>query len=898
MAQSGTFLRHLTKASLINVNLSCDTLISFGSSASDSAATVRWYPNVERTLLISTKYNIYLVQLDKLSGKDPVDLTATDSVDGIAKISPGQEIKSCTFSPDGSVIAIAFGTSISLWSLESLTEVHSIRSSPGDGNASEYSSIAFVPLPNGPARYILAGKQCNLVLQLWDLEGSRVEPVQELEFKCQSVDTSASFNAILFEPKVPSLLVANSSREAVFVITLQAGAGADVGEPNRSSSHESDADLCKRVASHNNMPDTTDNLSIAFQHISEILVKDPTISLAWTPTISKTDKFDFYALQETVVRLYHLPYNVIQPKDWQMAPVIEVEDASANVATVSLAQKSDSVHEETGPESTEHLIEAGTTSDVIASVERLKERRLSEHSATLKDGQTRADDDPLKEKLALNKNKTLKQVLGIRTPTPIVSPLVGPETDAQQASVPDISSGNEEEELMESAPVRSVDVSSSSSVADESLLATSKPVNGSKEVKQGRHRGNNENGAILEARVKSPTVNSPVLPQEGESLAENSHSQVEGAVLAKNLRKLEREILAGVDKIVQREMQQHRKQLAHERQANQNAENQRQQTLLRYVCSTLNNNTQKVLEQIIKQEIQNSVLPAISELANIQVEKAFGNQSTEKIAKTVALHVQKSLPTLKGDSKLSREAMDSITDSIQLAVFPAVDNAFRKMSADLEKRLLAKLEPLQQQQAQMTNLLQIMAQMQGSIEDMKRQLQEMQRNSGLVTSQPQPLHPRTPFNPNLTFAEPMMPPHLVAVNQEVDQAAMAGDWEEAFLKALQTADQAVIIRLCSKCDPGVVFGGNCQLSQPVLLSLLHHLSLDLGQQTDLRLTWMIDVLQALNPQDLEIAQPYAIVLPSVLQRVDEVQQQLSTQPGQEMTRQKMMYLAAIVRQRL
>ncbi|RUS21401.1 hypothetical protein BC937DRAFT_92796 [Endogone sp. FLAS-F59071] len=99
------------------------------------------------------------------------------------------------------------------------------------------------------------------------------------------------------------------------------------------------------------------------------------------------------------------------------------------------------------------------------------------------------------------------------------------------------------------------------------------------------------------------------------------------------------------------------------------------------------------------------------------------------------------------------------------------------------------------------------------------------------------------------LVQPTVSAQILQLNQEIDQAIARGDYDDAFWKALQSNDQAVVLRLCSKLNPALVLGPlRPTLNQPVLLSLLHNLSVDLTTYMELRFNWIQEVLLKLNPK--------------------------------------------------
>ncbi|CAG8682941.1 6683_t:CDS:2, partial [Ambispora leptoticha] len=110
-----------------------------------------------------------------------------------------------------------------------------------------------------------------------------------------------------------------------------------------------------------------------------------------------------------------------------------------------------------------------------------------------------------------------------------------------------------------------------------------------------------------------------------------------------------------------------------------------------------------------------------------------------------------------------------------------------------------------------------------------------------------------------------------------------GDYEEAFLKALASSDLTIILRLCHKVSPkNVFFPSRPLLSQPVILSLIHQLTIDLSKYTDLKFAWIEEALLHVNPKDTTISSHCPRILAIAKQRLVDryTQMQMSSEENQ------------------
>ncbi|KAL3851089.1 hypothetical protein ACJIZ3_012971 [Penstemon smallii] len=86
--------------------------------------------------------------------------------------------------------------------------------------------------------------------------------------------------------------------------------------------------------------------------------------------------------------------------------------------------------------------------------------------------------------------------------------------------------------------------------------------------------------------------------------------------------------------------------------------------------------------------------------------------------------------------------------------------------------------------------------------------------------------------------------------KELSRLIAERKYEEAFTTALQRSDVTIVSWLCSQIDlPGILSMNPLPLSQGVLLSLLQQLACDIVNETPRKLTWMREVLSAINPTD-------------------------------------------------
>ncbi|KAJ4889663.1 Enhancer of mRNA-decapping protein 4 [Raphanus sativus] len=99
---------------------------------------------------------------------------------------------------------------------------------------------------------------------------------------------------------------------------------------------------------------------------------------------------------------------------------------------------------------------------------------------------------------------------------------------------------------------------------------------------------------------------------------------------------------------------------------------------------------------------------------------------------------------------------------------------------------------------------------------------------------------------------------LIVTEEELSRLISEGKYEESFTRALQQSkyDVSIASWLCSQVNICGLETMNL-LGQPVLLSLLLHLSLDMNKDTPLKLAWMTEVGLAIDTSDPTIVSSFS-----------------------------------------
>lgn len=70
---------------------------------------------------------------------------------------------------------------------------------------------------------------------------------------------------------------------------------------------------------------------------------------------------------------------------------------------------------------------------------------------------------------------------------------------------------------------------------------------------------------------------------------------------------------------------------------------------------------------------------------------------------------------------------------------------------------------------------------------------------------------------------------------QIQQLVAKGNIDAAFQQALSASDLSLVVFVCEKVEPQLVFkNGRCILQQHILLSLIQQLSADLAHNTEIK----------------------------------------------------------------
>lgn len=95
-------------------------------------------------------------------------------------------------------------------------------------------------------------------------------------------------------------------------------------------------------------------------------------------------------------------------------------------------------------------------------------------------------------------------------------------------------------------------------------------------------------------------------------------------------------------------------------------------------------------------------------------------------------------------------------------------------------------------------------------------------------------------------------PAAAELQARVLSLVQRGQFNAAFQQALSASDLNLVVLVCEKTEPSLVFscpagtpgsGPRCILQQPVILSLVQQLSADLGHRTELKHRYFVFIVE-------------------------------------------------------
>nr|GMC51675.1 enhancer of mRNA-decapping protein 4-like [Ipomoea batatas] len=317
----------------------------------------------------------------------------------------------------------------------------------------------------------------------------------------------------------------------------------------------------------------------------------------------------------------------------------------------------------------------------------------------------------------------------------------------------------------------------------------------------------------------------------------------------------------------------------------------RTQQMTNMISNCLNKDLPGLVEKIVKKELSTigqtvarSVTPIIEKAVSSAISEAFqkgvGDKTVSQLEKTinskleatVARQIQAQFQT-SGKQALQ----ETLKSTLEASVIPAFDMSckamFEQVDATFQKGMAEHTAAAQQQfESLHSPLAHALRDAINSASSMTQTLSgefaEGQRKLLALASSKatNPIVSQLSNGPMLQIEKFEAPPDPT---KELSRLLAERKYEEAFTAALQRSDVSIVSWLCSQVDlPGILSMNPLPLSQGVLLSLLQQLACDISNETSKKLSWMRDVLSAINPTDPMIAMHVRPIFEQVYQIVN------------------------------
>lgn len=209
----------------------------------------------------------------------------------------------------------------------------------------------------------------------------------------------------------------------------------------------------------------------------------------------------------------------------------------------------------------------------------------------------------------------------------------------------------------------------------------------------------------------------------------------------------------------------------------------------------------------------------------------------------------------ENQKELQKEQKDTTAQQFQSLV-QSFQTASEKLSTSMSGSLL---EMMQTQLTSSMKRLQsaLMAQLQ---DDLTRSLQETIQKEVPTAMVEHSVHE------SVNHSNPQVQQRRAHLR--IQQLINAQDYCEAFQEALTAADLGLVVMVCQSCDPAVLFSQTpCPLSQPILLSLIQQLSVDLSTDTELKYKYLDEAMLALDTNDAITREHVATILDGLIQQI-------------------------------
>jgi len=153
------------------------------------------------------------------------------------------------------------------------------------------------------------------------------------------------------------------------------------------------------------------------------------------------------------------------------------------------------------------------------------------------------------------------------------------------------------------------------------------------------------------------------------------------AGLTKEIRKVEDNLANRIGRLISKELDKQQKNLEDVRHADQTADFERQEKILKLISTELTKNTTRVVESAVKNVIQNSVLPALETVTRNEIKVALNTQ----ISKGLSDSMKQTLPVEIEKLLLRPDVSNNVARTFSSAITPLIE---RNVKETINKTLV------------------------------------------------------------------------------------------------------------------------------------------------------------------------------------------------------------------
>ena len=594
------------------------------------------------------------------------------------KVTTGKAGKDFTFSEDDSAIAsLDKAGKLRIWDVRDLiNEANAAKSlmTPVEvktpiltfstAHSTEKSwptSVLFVdklrPYTKGTAlRYIIVGMKQNHSLQLWDLCLGKA--VQELSFPHEH-ETDA-ICSITYHPASGIIAVGHPTRNSIYFIHLSA--------PKYNLPAMSQAKFMQRLA-----------------------MKDSTLPKAEATAIMsgmREYSFDDRGHIRSIELLSSSTESSKLAEEYENQVLFELYVMhSKGVTCLSIKREDLGWSRES---KVTHPVDAEKEGLIV--IKELREPSApptSEISTVSMNGDAHASAPPSKTKAVVKENiKPAQSTSDLGRPSPAAgvrserkkskrSALVDTATGSQRAATPPSPASHVSAGQQEPSPIPQTDASASKEMTRPSL-----PKHASRDAPESTPTSLND-------QSKNPIVN-------GESI----NVGISTNSLEKELKQIERGVSDEFNKVLGRELEALYRRFSEDKRVQDAAGAAKQDAMLRLVSSTLSENVEKSLSRIIHQNIQDAVVPSITDVTSSVLKAKVSSAVAQQVEANMGTTLKRVLPGAIDRTMQSPQVLRSISEQITKMMIGHVEQQF---SSALDKTIVPAFADLALSKAQKMN---------------------------------------------------------------------------------------------------------------------------------------------------------------------------------------------------